>query len=200
MAKRYDYTTVDALKEFRLGRSANLWAGVDPKKANVTPLVDSPESTIGDVTASPVSTLILSLKIPPQNSYDIFQVLKQAMSDGELPAPPDGKITKMTLVSRDALIQWAKKMRSEHYWPLPPFLFPEERPSNTLAPANAEGRCCDWLEGLMRSKPKRKTKKEYLEEARNNFHCSKPQFERAWAAADKSTNAGWSTPGRPRRA
>ena len=121
-----DYRHIDARNRFRLGEAANLWAGHDPIESPVTPIGVANDD---EGTAAPVTTVSGS-KVLPRGADDIFQLFKERIETGDLPAPADENITKMTLVTREALETFARKMNDENpmEWPLPAFLFHKSRP------------------------------------------------------------------------
>jgi len=131
------------------------------------------------------------------SGYGVFQRLKEAADDRELPVLDSLPSDRMTRVRREALEAFAHKMLAEQDWPLPWFLFPEERPNRgrkgSGATSGAEWRCWRELTKLMIAGPQVKPKPDY----RGDFPIGKNAFDRAWANAlvDSKNPNGWGKPG-----
>ncbi len=67
--------------------------------------------------------------------------------------------------------------------------------TTSTSTAGAETRCREWLENLMRSGSKKKSKSEYFTDA-GQFQVGTRAFDRAWAQAIKNTGKiAWKIPG-----
>ena len=147
------YRMCDARKTFRLGEAADLWGGTDEQFATPTPHITVPDSPSRDDEAS-----FANFAQPKQKSdatfqavfksnkaqvftkeaapsgYAVLQILKEAADSGELPVLGSPPINRMTRVRREDLEAFARRRLAAHDWPLPWFLFPGERPSQTAPP------------------------------------------------------------------
>lgn len=209
----------DARKTFRLGEAADSWGGTHEKYVTPTPHVIVPDPPSGEEKASffnfvspegnqdaTLSAVFKSdkswmfTKEDAPSGYSLFQVLKEAADDRELPVLDSLPSDKMTRVRREDLEAFALRKLDEDDWSLPWFLFPGERPNHNPAKSTAEAKCHQWLIKKMEGgkKAKEKDKPAYLAEAKQLFSCTKRQFEAAWERACKETRSGWSLGGRPR--
>ena len=65
--------------------------------------------------------------------------------------------------------------------------------------ASREALCCRWLLGAMRASPadRQKPKAKWFEEAKQRFHVTIREFERAWSKAVNESGSNWGHPGAP---
>ena len=65
--------------------------------------------------------------------------------------------------------------------------------------ASREALCCRWLLGAMRASPadRQKPKAKWFEEAKQRFHVTTREFERAWSKAVNESGSNWGHPGAP---
>ena len=65
--------------------------------------------------------------------------------------------------------------------------------------ASKEALCCRWLLGAMRASPanRQKPKVKWFEEAKQRFHVTTREFERAWSKAVNESGSNWGHPGAP---
>jgi hypothetical protein len=71
--------------------------------------------------------------------------------------------------------------------------------TKTWPEASREELCYSWLSRAMLASPrdKQKRKAEWLEEAKQRFHVTTREFERAWSKAVTESGSNWDHPGAP---
>jgi hypothetical protein len=71
------------------------------------------------------------------------------------------------------------------------------RTRSSSRPAAVRKDCAEWLQDLMRTGAKKKSKAKHQAEAFQRFGISEREFRRIWRASIKKTESNWGRPGRP---